>query len=123
MGESLLLHKLVKNREEYNARVDELFRIVGLDPALKYRVPHEFSGGQRQRIGIARALSSDPDMIICDEPISALDVSIQAQIINLLEELQSKLGLTYLFIAHDLAVVKHISNRILVMYLGRVRCV
>ncbi len=120
VGESLLLHKLVKNREEYNARVDELFRIVGLDPALKYRVPHEFSGGQRQRIGIARALSSDPDMIICDEPISALDVSIQAQIINLLEELQSKLGLTYLFIAHDLAVVKHISNRILVMYLGRV---
>lgn len=120
VGESLLLHKLVKNREEYDARVDELFRIVGLDPALKHRVPHEFSGGQRQRIGIARALSSNPDMIICDEPISALDVSIQAQIINLLEELQSKLGLTYLFIAHDLAVVKHISNRILVMYLGRV---
>lgn len=120
VGESLLLHKLVKNKEEYEARVDELFRIVGLDPALKYRVPHEFSGGQRQRIGIARALSSEPDMIICDEPISALDVSIQAQIINLLEELQAKLGLTYLFIAHDLAVVKHISNRILVMYLGRV---
>lgn len=120
VGESLLLHKLVKNKAEYNARVDELFRIVGLDPALKYRVPHEFSGGQRQRIGIARALSSEPDMIICDEPISALDVSIQAQIINLLEELQSQLGLTYLFIAHDLAVVKHISNRILVMYLGRV---
>lgn len=118
VGESLLLHKLVKNKEEYHARVDELFCIVGLDPALKYRVPHEFSGGQRQRIGIARALSSNPDMIICDEPISALDVSIQAQIINLLEELQSKLGLTYLFIAHDLAVVKHISNRILVMYLG-----
>lgn len=120
VGESLILHKLVKNKEEYDARVDELFRIVGLDPALKYRVPHEFSGGQRQRIGIARALSSEPDMIICDEPISALDVSIQAQIINLLEELQSKLGLTYLFIAHDLAVVKHISHRILVMYLGRV---
>lgn len=120
VGESLLLHKLVKNRKEYDKRVDELFRIVGLDPALKYRVPHEFSGGQRQRIGIARALSSEPDMIICDEPISALDVSIQAQIINLLEELQAKLGLTYLFIAHDLAVVKHISNRILVMYLGRV---
>lgn len=120
VGESLILHKLVKNKKEYDARVDELFRLVGLDPALKYRVPHEFSGGQRQRIGIARALSSEPDMIICDEPISALDVSIQAQIINLLEELQAKLGLTYLFIAHDLAVVKHISNRILVMYLGRV---
>lgn len=120
VGESLILHKLVKNKAEYDTRVDELFRIVGLDPALKYRVPHEFSGGQRQRIGIARALSSEPDMIICDEPISALDVSIQAQIINLLEELQAKLGLTYLFIAHDLAVVKHISDRILVMYLGRV---
>lgn len=120
VGESLKLHGLVKNRQEYDARVDELFRIVGLDPALKYRVPHEFSGGQRQRIGIARALSSNPDLIICDEPISALDVSIQAQVINLLEELQAKLGLTYLFIAHDLAVVKHISNRILVMYLGRV---
>ena len=120
VGESLKLHNLVKSREEYNKRVDELFRIVGLDPDLKGRVPHEFSGGQRQRIGIARALSSNPDMIICDEPISALDVSIQAQIINLLEELQAKLGLTYLFIAHDLAVVKHISDRILVMYLGRV---
>lgn len=120
VGESLKLHKLVKNKEEYDKRVDELFRIVGLDPDLKGRVPHEFSGGQRQRIGIARALSSNPDMIICDEPISALDVSIQAQIINLLEELQARLGLTYLFIAHDLAVVKHISDRILVMYLGRV---
>ncbi|MBT9780111.1 dipeptide ABC transporter ATP-binding protein [Clostridium sp. MCC353] len=120
VGESLKLHKLVKSKEEYDQRVDELFRIVGLDPELKGRVPHEFSGGQRQRIGIARALSSNPDMIICDEPISALDVSIQAQIINLLEELQAKLGLTYLFIAHDLAVVKHISDRILVMYLGRV---
>lgn len=120
VGESLKLHHLVKNRDEYDRRVDELFRIVGLDPELKGRVPHEFSGGQRQRIGIARALATNPDLIICDEPISALDVSIQAQVINLLEDLQAKLGLTYLFIAHDLAVVKHISDRILVMYLGRV---
>lgn len=120
VGESLLIHKKVENQKEYEDRVDELFRIVGLDPVLKDRVPHEFSGGQRQRIGIARALSSDPDLIICDEPISALDVSIQAQIINLLEELQAKLGISYLFIAHDLAVVKHISDRVLVMYLGRV---
>ena len=120
VGESLLIHKLVKTKDEYEKRVDELLRMVDLDPSMKNRVPHEFSGGQRQRIGIARALSSNPDLIICDEPISALDVSIQAQIINLLEELQAKLGLTYLFIAHDLAVVKHISDRILVMYLGRI---
>ena len=120
VGESLLIHKLVKTREEYEKKVDELLRMVDLDPSMKNRVPHEFSGGQRQRIGIARALSSNPDLIICDEPISALDVSIQAPIINLLEELQAKLGLTYLFIAHDLAVVKHISDRILVMYLGRI---
>lgn len=120
VGESLKLNKLVKGAADYDAQVDELFRMVGLDPALKERVPHEFSGGQRQRIGIARALSSNPSLIICDEPISALDVSIQAQIINLLEELQAKLGISYLFIAHDLAVVKHISDRILVMYLGRV---
>jgi peptide/nickel transport system ATP-binding protein len=120
VGESLKLTNQYKDAGKYEARVEELFRIVGLDPALRDRVPHEFSGGQRQRIGIARALSSDPDVIICDEPISALDVSIQAQIINLLEELQAKLGISYLFIAHDLAVVKHISDRILVMYLGRV---
>lgn len=120
VGESLKIHKLVKNQQEYDARVDELFCMVGLDPALKNRVAHEFSGGQRQRLGIARALSSNPSMIICDEPISALDVSIQAQIINLLEDLQAQLGISYLFIAHDLAVVKHISDRILVMYLGRV---
>lgn len=120
IGESLKIHRLVKNQTEYDKRVNELFRIVGLDPAMKDRFPHEFSGGQRQRLGIARALSSNPSMIICDEPISALDVSIQAQIINLLEDLQARLGVTYLFIAHDLAVVKHISDRILVMYLGRV---
>lgn len=120
VAESLIINKSCKTREELNRRVDELFTIVGLDPGLKDRVPHEFSGGQRQRLGIARALSSNPDVIICDEPISALDVSIQAQIINLLEELQAKLGVSYLFIAHDLAVVKHISDRVLVMYLGRV---
>lgn len=120
VGEALKISKKYKSQKEYDDRVDELFRLVGLDPALKDRVPHEFSGGQRQRIGIARALSSEPDLIICDEPISALDVSIQAQIINLLEELQAKLGISYMFIAHDLAVVKHISDRILVMYLGRV---
>ncbi len=120
VGESLLIHKLVKDRGEYAQRVDDLFRKVGMDPALKDRVAHEFSGGQRQRIGIARALSSNPRMIICDEPISALDVSIQAQIINLLENIQAETGISYIFIAHDLAVVKHISDRILVMYLGRV---
>jgi oligopeptide/dipeptide ABC transporter ATP-binding protein len=120
VGESLIVHKLVKNQMEYDRRVDELFRIVELDPALKDRMPHEFSGGQRQRLGIARAICCNPSLIICDEPISALDVSIQAQIINLLEDLKAKLGITYLFIAHDLAVVKHISDRILVMYLGRV---
>jgi peptide/nickel transport system ATP-binding protein len=120
VGEPLKVHKLVKNREEYEARLDELFRLVGLDPIVKTRMPHEFSGGQRQRIGIARALASNPSLIVCDEAISALDVSIQAQIINLLEELQVKLGLTYLFIAHDLSVVRHISDRVAVMYLGKV---
>ena len=120
VGESLKIHHLTKSQEEYEAKVDELFRLVGLSPELRERVPHEFSGGQRQRLGIARALASNPSLIVCDEPISALDVSIQAQIINLLEELQSRLGLTYLFIAHDLAVVKHISDRIMVMYLGRI---
>lgn len=120
VGEPLKINKLVKTREEYNKRVNELFVTVGLDPSYRTRVPREFSGGQRQRLGIARALASEPDVIICDEPVSALDVSIQAQIINLLEELQAKLGITYLFIAHDLSVVKHISDRIVVMYLGRI---
>ena len=120
VGEPLWINKLVKNRAEYDARVDELFKICGLNPEYRSRVPREFSGGQRQRLGIARALASNPDVIICDEPVSALDVSIQAQIINLLEELQAKLHITYVFIAHDLSVVKHISDRIVVMYLGRV---
>ena len=121
VGEPLLVHHMVKTKNEYRDRVEELFRIVGLDPCLTERVPHEFSGGQRQRIGIARALACKPSLIVCDEPISALDVSIQAQIINLLQQLQEGLkGLAYLFIAHDLSVVRHISNRVAVMYLGRI---
>lgn len=120
VGEPLLIHKLVSGDKAYQDKVTELFEAVGLDPAMRNRVPHEFSGGQRQRIGIARALASEPSLIICDEPISALDVSIQAQIINLLLDLQIKRGLTYLFIAHDLSVVRHISDRIVVMYLGMI---
>jgi peptide/nickel transport system ATP-binding protein len=120
VGEPLLIHGMVSDREMYDARVEELFRLVGLDPGMRDRMPHEFSGGQRQRLGIARALASNPSVIICDEPISALDVSIQAQIINLLEELQQRLGIAYLFVTHDLAVAKHISDRIMVMYLGTV---
>ncbi|MFC1533304.1 ABC transporter ATP-binding protein [Thermodesulfobacteriota bacterium] len=121
VGEPLKILGLIKNRQEYKERVEELFLTVGLDPSMMDRVPHEFSGGQRQRIGVARALAGEASLIICDEPVSALDVSIQAQIINLLEELQEGLkGLTYLFIAHDLSVVRHISDRIAVMYLGRI---
>jgi peptide/nickel transport system ATP-binding protein len=120
VGEPLKIHHLVKNKLESEEKVRELFRIVGLDASMTNRVPHEFSGGQRQRLSIARSLACDPSLIVCDEPISALDVSIQAQIINLLEKLQDELGLTYLFIAHDLSVVRHISDRVAVMYLGRV---
>src|SRR5690606_18898085 len=120
VGEPLRNFKLVKSEKEYKERVSELFRLVGLDPALQNRVPHEFSGGQRQRLGIARAIATNPAFIVCDEAISALDVSIQAQIINLLEDLQEERGLTYLFIAHDLTVVRHISDRIAVMYLGQI---
>ncbi|MGD1118551.1 MAG: oligopeptide/dipeptide ABC transporter ATP-binding protein [Dehalococcoidales bacterium] len=121
VGEPLKIHHMVFGKGEYRDKVEQLFRIVGLDPAMSDRFPHEFSGGQRQRIGVARALACDPSLIVCDEPISALDVSIQAQIINLLEELQSRVqGLSYLFIAHDLSVVRHISDRVAVMYLGRI---
>jgi len=119
VGEPLKIHSLTKSAKEYRQRVLELLELVGLSSYMADRYPHEFSGGQRQRIGIARALAGDPAFIVCDEPVSALDVSIQAQIINLLEELQGRLGLTYLFIAHDLAVVRHISNRVAVMYLGK----
>jgi len=119
VGEPLDIHG-IGNRDQRRQRVQELFEIVGLDPAFAERYPHEFSGGQRQRIGVARALAVNPDLIVADEPISALDVSIQAQIINLLERLQAQFSLTYLFIAHDLSVVRHISDRIAVMYLGRI---
>ena len=121
VGEPLKIHKMAADKADYQQRVESLFAKVGLDPDLMSRYPHEFSGGQRQRIGIARALAGDPSLIICDEPVSALDVSIQAQIINLLMDLkEGSSELTYIFIAHDLSVVNHISDRIAVMYLGRI---
>ena len=119
IGEPLFVHNIAKGKEK-DQRVVNLLETVGMSPRYMKRYPHEFSGGQRQRIGIARALALNPKLIVCDEPVSALDVSIQAQVINLLEDLQAKFGFTYLFIAHDLSVIKHISDRVAVMYLGKI---
>ena len=120
VGEALTIHRLAKGKRQFEERIVDLLETVGLQADHMGRYPHEFSGGQRQRIGISRALAVEPKLIICDEPVSALDVSIQAQVINLLEDLQQKFGLAYLFVAHDLSVVEHISTRVAVMYLGRI---
>ena len=120
VGEALTIHKLTKTAQEFDHRIVQLLETVGLSPDHMRRYPHEFSGGQRQRIGIARALAVSPKLIVCDEAVSALDVSIQAQVINLLEDLRTEFSLTYIFIAHDLSVVEHISHRVAVMYLGRI---